>query len=65
MKNLSIFNNEITFVIYSVLISILIWLRNCTSYPKCTTLEQFLDVPSVPPRSPGLMRKGSVFLKSV
>ena len=33
MKKLSIFNNEISFVIYNVLISIFIWLWNCTSYP--------------------------------
>ena len=46
-KKLSIFNNEITFGIYNVLISILIFLPNGSSHPKCTTLEQFLDVPSV------------------
>ena len=66
VKKLRIFNNEISFVIYNVLISIFICLWNCTSYPKYTSLEQFLDVPSVPPRCPGSVRKGlSIFKKSL
>ena len=44
--------------LFGILISTLIWFRKYTSHPKCTTLEQFLDVPSVPPRCPGLVQKG-------
>ena len=48
--------------LFGILISAFIWFHKYTSHPKCTTLEQFLHVPSVSPRCPGLVRKGWVFL---
>ena len=47
--------------LFGILISTLIWFRKYTSHPKCTTLEQFLDVPSVSSRCPEWVQKGWVF----
>ena len=44
-------------VFFAILISTLIWFCKYTSHPKCTTLEQFLDVRSVPSRCPWLVQK--------
>ena len=49
-KHLSIFQISNVFGIF---ISLVIQLHKCSSDPKCTNLEQFLDVPSVPQICPG------------
>ena len=51
--------------LFGILIFILNCLHNCMFDPKCTTLEPFLYIHSVPPRCPRLGWKDWVFLKSI